>query len=520
MVRKSWQFGGAVSLIALLTAGSVQAQSSASTDQIERMEAQIKALERELQAMKKKLGSAEKAHAEAPPAAKPPASSAVASATMSPMNRPGICSADGRNCISITSRIQMDTAGYNYNPHTTFTAPQHLDSGFNVRRAQIGIVGTFLGDWTYGLIYDFGGSSDGFSGAAGSTSTITSPPGGKVTTTTSLLPGGYPSGIVNAYLSYTGIKQLTVTLGYIDTPYSIEGATSSVDTLFLERASPQTVAANIAAGIIRSAFGAKWNNDWLWAGIYLTGPNAGAVHVASSTPSFTGLSEQYGGFARVAAQIINQKNATLHIGGNAEFLFKAPLNDTTGIRSLTLSDRPELRVDPTSILSTGAIANVDGVQVYSAEAAETYGPFYIQGEYFDYSVDRLLGLPSLNFTGSYVMGSWTVTGEAHPYNAANANYTNIVPNDPFTLKGGGLGAWEIAARYSVINLNDRLGFANGVAGGKQTIYTAGINWYANRNVKFMLDYFHGVIDKQKSPTDRADVGANFDAVAMRTQVAF
>jgi phosphate-selective porin OprO/OprP len=36
----------------------------------------------------------------------------------------------------------------------------------------------------------------------------------------------------------------------------------------------------------------------------------------------------------------------------------------------------------------------------------------------------------------------------------------------------------------------------------------------------MLDYLHGVISKQLTPTDYHDVGAKFDAVAMRTQIAF
>ena len=62
--------------------------------------------------------------------------------------------------------------------------------------------------------------------------------------------------------------------------------------------------------------------------------------------------------------------------------------------------------------------------------------------------------------------------------------------------------------------------ANGVAGGRQTVYTAGMNWCVNRNVRFMFDYLHGNITKQASPTNFADVGAKFDAFAMRTQVAF
>ena len=71
-----------------------------------------------------------------------------------------------------------------------------------------------------------------------------------------------------------------------------------------------------------------------------------------------------------------------------------------------------------------------------------------------------------------------------------------------------------------MNLNDQLGTTNGVAGGRQTIYTAGLNWYVNANVRFMFDYQHGKITKQISPTNSGDAGAKFEAFAMRTQVAF
>jgi phosphate-selective porin len=84
----------------------------------------------------------------------------------------------------------------------------------------------------------------------------------------------------------------------------------------------------------------------------------------------------------------------------------------------------------------------------------------------------------------------------------------------------GWGAWEIAGRVSAMNLNDQLGTTNGVAGGQQTIYSAGLNWYVNSNIRFMFDYLHGNIAKQVSPTNTADSGAKFDAFAMRTQVAF
>src|SRR4029077_19415279 len=83
-----------------------------------------------------------------------------------------------------------------------------------------------------------------------------------------------------------------------------------------------------------------------------------------------------------------------------------------------------------------------------------------------------------------------------------------------------LGCGEMAGRVSTMNLNDQLGTTNGVAGGQQTIYSAGLNWYVNSNIRFMFDYLHGNIAKQISSTNSNDAGAKFDAFAMRTQVDF
>ena len=76
-----------------------------------------------------------------------------------PNNRPTICTADDQNCIAITSRVHFDVGGYDYRPNTAATVPQRLDDGANVRRARIGVIGKFMSDWNYALIYDFGGAS-------------------------------------------------------------------------------------------------------------------------------------------------------------------------------------------------------------------------------------------------------------------------------------------------------------------------------------------------------------------------
>jgi phosphate-selective porin OprO/OprP len=420
------------------------------------------------------------------------------------------------NCIALTSRLHLDVGGYNYRPATVKTSPQELDDGVNARRARIGVIGKFMGDWEYSLVYDFGGSPDGFGGLA---------PGS--------LPGGGTSGIEQAWLSYTGFKGLAIEGGYMDSLYTLDNATSSNDIMFMERASSSVIANNIAASDFRSQGGIRGYDDWIWAGAYFTGPVSGTIHSDSisktSAPQLArittfGESEQYGSFGRLTFQALQGPGYSVHIGGDAEFLLRPPVGPASptviASRTLTLSDRPEVRIDPTTILSTGPIANVSHAQVYSAEAAAGLGPLFFQGEYFWFKVEREFGLPSLNFNGGYVEASWTITGESRKYIPATGAYGGIIPFNPVNPSGTGWGAWEIAGRYSVMNLNDQIGSIAGIAGGQQTIYTAGLNWYVNSNIRFMLNYLHGTVEKQASAVSTVNTGANFDAIAGRMQIAF
>jgi phosphate-selective porin OprO/OprP len=591
MLKRHW---GMLATVAVFASGSASAQSL-DADQVDRMQRQMEQLQVQMKQVKGDLEDAKKKAAEAKAAASPfdgayaadPPHAAAkalvappsAIVVMSGGNAPSICTPDQLNCIGLTSRLHLDVGGYNYRPATSLgintvtgapittvtsgkqvlfaTTPQALDDGYNLRRARIGVVGKFMGDWNYNLTYDFGGSSDGFGGLA---------PGS--------LPGGGTSGVEMAWLSYTGLSKWTGLTGFAieggveDTPYTLEEATSSNDIMFMERASSQQIAANIAAGDFRSAAGLRGYNDWIWAGAYATGPTTGTTH--SDTTAFTGLvptvpagctgavlplkcsaattvgvttagaSEQYGSFARLTFQPLSGQGYSVHIGGDVEWLLSPPVGPATlgapGKRTLTLSDRPELRIDPTAILTTGAIANVSHAEVYSVEAAAGWGPLFFQGEYFWYVINREVpgnvapapASSSLNFNGGYAEASWTITGESRPYIPATGAYGRITPKNPVNPGGTGWGAWEIAGRYSVVNLNDQVGQPFGIAGGQQSIFTAGLNWYVNNNIMFKLNYLHGSIDKTAFAINAANanlvpagnVGANFDAVAGRMQIAF
>src|SRR6266567_3588588 len=336
----------AISLIGALATSQARAQSAGADVEIALLKQQLRLMEQKLDKLQKQTAANTAAAANAKAKAEANVSVANANAAYAvkgpvapsdavvkmPNNRPTICTADDRNCIAITSRLHFDGGGYDYHPNTAATVPQRLDNGVNVRRARIGVIGKFMEDWNYALIYDFGGASDGFA----STASVGGVPVG-------FLPGGALSGVENAYLSYTGFKpfggKLAIEGGVMDLPITLDEASSSNDLPFMERASSAVVATNIATGDFRSAFGARWYTDTFWAGAYVTGPTTGAIHSASSLNP-PGTTEQYGTFARVAGHIVSGKDYSLHIGGDAQWLLQPPHNLIAGTQTLTLSDRP------------------------------------------------------------------------------------------------------------------------------------------------------------------------------------
>ena len=60
--------------------------------------------------------------------------------------------------------------------------------------------------------------------------------------------------------------------------------------------------------------------------------------------------------------------------------------------------------------------------------------------------------------------------------------------------------------------------ADAIRGGEQKIWTAGLNWYPNNAIRFLLDYQHTDVSRLSSTGD--DLGARLDAVSLRAQVAF
>jgi phosphate-selective porin OprO/OprP len=205
----------------------------------------------------------------------------------------------------------------------------------------------------------------------------------------------------------------------------------------------------------------------------------------------------------------------VHVGGAARIgeINQANLSGATtpGVESRNFRTRP-YRIDPHAFVSTGNIF-ADLWDLYGVEAAIVRGPLSIQGEFFYSHLDdartALVGgvpLGSVDFHGYYVFVSYFLTGEHRPYDRRFGVFTRPLVYEPFFLveigEDGcrgfccGKGAWEVAARYAFLDLNN-----SGIRGGELHQYTLGLNWYWNPNMKIQWNYEYFEIEETAGATN-------------------
>ena len=92
-----------------------------------------------------------------------------------------------------------------------------------------------------------------------------------------------------------------------------------------------------------------------------------------------------------------------------------------------------------------------------------------------------LGQPNVHFHGGYVAGAFFLTDDDRAYSLEEGKFGHVIPKKPFGTEGG-LGAWELAFRYSHLDLDDR-----NIKGGILNDFTAGLNFYPTYYFRFMLN---------------------------------
>jgi phosphate-selective porin OprO/OprP len=136
------------------------------------------------------------------------------------------------------------------------------------------------------------------------------------------------------------------------------------------------------------------------------------------------------------------------------------------------------------------------------------GPFGLLAEYVESSQQIAGSGRSANISNHawQVAGSWVLTGE-------RKSYKGVTPNK--SLEGGkngtGLGAWEVAARYTGLDVDPTvfaLKFADSAKAAKAArAWAVGLNWYPIRNARLSFDFeqthFQGGAAQGNRPTEKA-----------------
>ncbi len=416
--------------------------------------------------------------------------------------RLSVTSADGRFSAELRLTAQYDQGYYMQALRArSLSLGPDLSSGGNFRRLEFGIQGRVFGDWSYTVKMEYGsGGSTGIE---------------------------KPGQIQQAYIEYDGLKPFLFRIGNHSAATGLDEAISGTDLLLPERAA----ASDLARGMASSG---RNDIELLYEGDRL-----------SASLAYTDGKVQSGGFFDEQQALVTRLAYSPVATGDWRWVVSLAGNDvfrpgdqgpaSNAPRPFSLSASPELVIDDSGGgLVSVSESNVTDAWSWNLESAVRRDNVMVQAGYYKFGLDRrgVTALRGEGFDGWYAEGSWVLTGEPRGWSVSNAGFTNPKPRADFDPTSNAWGAWELAGRYSDLNLNDHAGMVGdpllpgGVRGGEQRIAAIGLNWYPNPVLKFMLQAQNVQISRIGTNTAvtpnaaNADLGQNFDTIALRSQIAF
>lgn len=367
-----------------------------------------------------------------------------------------VTSGDGRFEVELGGRLHLDYVDHSYD--SRMGAPI---SGTQIRRGRIELDGRFDQNWAWASEFDYAKND---------------------------------VSIKDFKLGYVADNGAEFYVGHQKQPYSLSLEMSSNDEPFVER----SVDNFLVAAFTDRAIGARLEHQgehWFAAG----GLFGESIKTAGPGQEGWGTSGRF-----VYSPVITPE-AVVHTGIRAAYReFDA------GSPTLVLRDKTS-DFSGFSVVNTGNIPNARNVRLSGPEAAASFGPLFLFAEYSKAEIERQND-STLDFDGWHVAATWVLTGESYAtrYRLDEGEFKNIRPSSPFSMKDGGMGAWEVGARLASIDLND-----GNVVGGEQDVMSLTLNWYPNRSMRFMADWTH-VIDTDESNLIRL-YAPDMDIFTLRSQ---
>ena len=358
---------------------------------------------------------------------------------------------DKRVSLKIGGRIQADWMWINED-QSVRAAIGDQTSGSEFRRTRFYMSGDLFGNLSFKSQFDFAGGT---------------------------------TALKDVFVALKAIPGLgNVKVGHYKEPYSLEELTSSNYMTFVERSLPNAFSSSRNTGM--TVYNSQLGQRLTWAaGVFRDTDNGG-----------TSLGDGLAGSFRLTGvpALSRQKDRLVHMG--LSYSLRRP---SDGV--LRWRQRPELHLTDRYVDTRSFPA--DRIQLVALEGAVVSGPFSVQSEY-TYSAARSQIAGDPVFGGFYIYASIFLTGEQRNYKASSASFDRLRPRRNFA-PGEGPGAWELALRYSTLDLTDKA-----IRGGRLDNVTAAVNWYLNPVARVMFNYVFG---------DLYEVGQTH-AVVTRLQLNF
>ena len=317
--------------------------------------------------------------------------------------------------LKIGVQAQNDTAGF----VSDGTQPVELEGGVEWRRARLYALGTIRKRWNYEFRWDFAG--------------------GQVK-------------LIDAWLQLRFNlfgRGVALRGGWFRPTFGLANDEGSNDILFMEQGFTSTFVPPRESGV--RLHSESQRHSWDFSLL------SGADGFECTLCDVLGIAGRYStGFD------FGRKDRLLHVGVNASMRW-------TDDQAVDYKERPESHIAP-FFVDTGPIPS-ERVDTGLLEGAFLQGPFSLQGEYVVAGVKQP-DAPKPVFYAFYVSGSYALTGEMRQYRKDLGTIRRIRPKRELRDGSGGLGAFEIALRFSRIDLNDQ-----DITGGTLNDLSFAFNWY-------------------------------------------
>jgi phosphate-selective porin OprO/OprP len=196
-----------------------------------------------------------------------------------------------------------------------------------------------------------------------------------------------------------------------------------------------------------------------------------------SGASFGDNSYQITGRATAIPYLSADESNLLHLGMGLRYSdFKAEVNGKT---------EAEFYQSPVFV-ETG-LFSAEASFTCNLEAFWRKGPFLLGGEYTGVHVNSSV-YDNPRIHGYNVGVSWVITGEMRPYRKKSGIFNPVPVSKP--VNTGGWGAWEVAFRFSTLDLSDGT-----LDGGIMDTYSFGLNWWLTPRAQFSPNYRYIILDR-------------------------